>query len=175
LRNRPLFFLSKIIIYFVFFWRSLPQSVSISISIINMSVLFQEIKSRQAEFMKAFNSGDAAGAAALYDPEGYFMPNGIDPVKGRSGICDQVWLSNIQSIAGIEQYYKQDMSEGVKSCQVITEEVNGAGDWAFERGSYHLNGARGPQSGAYLQIWKKVNGNWLIHNDCFNVIKPAKK
>lgn len=36
--------------------------------------------------MKAFNSGDAAGAAALYDPEGYFMPNGIDPVKGRAGI-----------------------------------------------------------------------------------------
>lgn len=35
--------------------------------------------------MKAFNSGDAAGAAALYDPEGYFMPNGIDPVKGRAG------------------------------------------------------------------------------------------
>ncbi|KAL3989611.1 hypothetical protein ACH3XW_28375 [Acanthocheilonema viteae] len=140
------------------FFRDIPLS---SIILNNLNpVLFQEIKSRQAEFMKAFNSGDAAGAAALYDPEGYFMPNGIDPVKGR---------------AGIESYYKQDMSEGVKSCQIITEEVNGGDDWAFERGSYHLNGTRGPESGAYLQIWKKVNGKWLIHNDCFNVIKPAKK
>ncbi|EFO26221.2 hypothetical protein LOAG_02261 [Loa loa] len=140
------------------FFHDIPLS---SIILNNLNpVLFQEIKSRQAEFMKAFNSGDAAGAAALYDPEGYFMPNGIDPVKGRTGI---------------ELYYKQDMSEGVKSCQIITEEVNGAGDWAFERGSYHLNGTRGPESGAYLQIWKKVNGKWLIHNDCFNVIKPAKK
>lgn len=52
---------------------------------IDFLALFQEIKSRQAEFMKAFNAGDAAGAAALYDPEGYFMPNGIDPVKGRAG------------------------------------------------------------------------------------------
>ncbi|VDK60156.1 unnamed protein product [Gongylonema pulchrum] len=67
------------------------------------------------------------------------------------------------------------MSEGVKSCQVITEEVNGGDGWAFERGSYHLSGSRGPESGAYLQIWKKVNGQWLIHNDCFNVIKPAAK
>lgn len=51
--------------------------------------------------------------------------------------------------------------------------MNGSGDWAFERGSYHLDGTRGTESGAYLLVWKKVNGQWLIHNDCFNVIKPA--
>ena len=52
--------------------------------------------------------------------------------------------------------------------------MNGSGDWAFERGSYHLSGSHGPESGAYLLIWKKVNGQWFIHNDCFNVIKAAK-
>uniref|UniRef100_A0A915AIT1 DUF4440 domain-containing protein n=1 Tax=Parascaris univalens TaxID=6257 RepID=A0A915AIT1_PARUN len=120
--------------------------------------LFQEIKGRQAEFIKAFNSGNVSAAASTYDVDAHFMPNGREPVKGR---------------AGIEAYFKQDMAEGVKSVQVITEEVNGSGDWAFERGSYHLDGTRGTESGAYLLVWKKIGGQWLIHNDCFNVIKPA--
>ncbi|EYB83363.1 hypothetical protein Y032_0337g2911 [Ancylostoma ceylanicum] len=103
--------------------------------------LFQEIKNRQQAFMKAFNAGDPKGAAAVYDPDGYFMPNGRHPVKGR---------------AGIEEYFKEDMADGVQTAQIITEEVNGGGDWAFERGSYHLDGTRGRESGAYLQVWKKV-------------------
>lgn len=35
--------------------------------------------------MKAFNAGNTAAAANIYDPDGYFMPNGKDPVKGRAG------------------------------------------------------------------------------------------
>lgn len=50
-----------------------------------ISALFQEIKTRQQVFMKAFNAGDPKGAAAVYDPDGYFMPNGRHPVKGRAG------------------------------------------------------------------------------------------
>lgn len=56
----------------------------------HFSALFQEIKGRQQDFMKAFNAGDAAGAASVYDPDGYFMPNGRNPVKGRSGM----WFQN---------------------------------------------------------------------------------
>ncbi|KAI3410463.1 hypothetical protein GPALN_004565 [Globodera pallida] len=127
--------------------------------IIRMS-LFQEIKGRQEEFMRAFNAGNAKGAAEIYDPDGFFMPNGHSPVKGRSGI---------------EKFFQKDMADGVTSAQIITEEVNGSGDWAFERGSYHLECARGTESGAYLQVWKKINGAWLIHNDCFNVIQSARQ
>ncbi|VDM79214.1 unnamed protein product [Strongylus vulgaris] len=90
-----------------------------------MSALFQEIKGRQQAFMKAFNAGDPKGAAAVYDPDGYFMPNGRHPVKGRG-------------------------------------EVNGGGDWAFERGSYHLDGTRGRESGAYLQVWKKASNSSIF-------------
>jgi ketosteroid isomerase-like protein len=54
--------------------------------------------------MRAFNSGDAAKAAEVYDPDGYFMPNGHSPVKGR---------------AGIEKYFRQDMADGVTSAQVF--------------------------------------------------------
>lgn len=67
--------------------------------------LFQEIKNRQADFMRAFNAGNAKLASEVYDPgsiskhgdltsilDGYFMPNGKTPVKGRDGI---------------EEYFKQ--------------------------------------------------------------------
>uniref|UniRef100_A0A915NS85 DUF4440 domain-containing protein n=2 Tax=Meloidogyne TaxID=189290 RepID=A0A915NS85_9BILA len=122
--------------------------------------LFQEIKNRQGDFMRAFNEGDAKGAAEIYDPDGYFMPNGHSPVKGRSGI---------------EAFFQRDMADGVSSAQIITEEVNGSGDWAFERGSYHLECGRGTESGAYLQVWKRINGVWLVHNDCFNVVQSPRK
>jgi len=35
-----------------------------------ISALFQEIKNRQGDFMRAFNEGDAKGAAEIYDPDG---------------------------------------------------------------------------------------------------------
>jgi hypothetical protein len=68
--------------------------------------------------MRAFNAGDAKGAAEIYDPDGrkyfnnvielnpflgYFMPNGHSPVKGRNGI---------------EKFFQKDMAEGVASAQV---------------------------------------------------------
>jgi len=123
-----------------------------------MAGLAQEIKTRQTEFMKAFNSGNATAAAEYYDTDCHFMPHGRDPVSGRSGV---------------EAYFRQDMAEGVKTVSMNTEEVNGSGDWGFERGTYRLDGTRGPETGAYLQVWKKCGGKWCIHNDCFNVIKPA--
>lgn len=53
--------------------------------------------------MRQFNAGNAHGAAEVYNPDGYFMPNGRSPVKGQ---------------AGIEEYFKQDMADGVTSAQV---------------------------------------------------------
>jgi hypothetical protein len=52
--------------------------------------------------------------------------------------------------SGIEAYFKQDMAEGVKSVAIYTEEVNGTGDWAFERGNYQLDGTRGAETGALV-------------------------
>uniref|UniRef100_A0A0N4ZJB9 DUF4440 domain-containing protein n=1 Tax=Parastrongyloides trichosuri TaxID=131310 RepID=A0A0N4ZJB9_PARTI len=120
----------------------------------NMS-LFQEIKKRQTLFMKYFNAGDAQKAAQLYSPEGYFMPNLEKPLRGRGGI---------------EEYFKKDMADGAYKVTIITEEVNGSGEWAFERGSYYLSGKK-KECGVYLQVWKKNLGEWYIYNDCFTVLK----
>uniref|UniRef100_A0AC34QR14 Formin-binding protein 1-like n=1 Tax=Panagrolaimus sp. JU765 TaxID=591449 RepID=A0AC34QR14_9BILA len=120
--------------------------------------LYKEITARQNDFMKAFNSGNVTAAAEIYHPEGYFMPNGHAPIRGRKGI---------------EEYFKADVKDGVATAQIITEEVDGSDNFAYERGSYHLNGTKGVESGTYLQIWKKDGGVWHIYTDCFNVTKPA--
>uniref|UniRef100_A0A914VVL8 DUF4440 domain-containing protein n=1 Tax=Plectus sambesii TaxID=2011161 RepID=A0A914VVL8_9BILA len=119
-----------------------------------MSDLEQEIKNREAELEKQVNAGNAKGAAELYDPDCTMILPGRKEVKGR---------------AGAEEVFQQYMAEGVKSVQIITEEVNGSGDWAFERGNYQMELGSGPVSGGYLLVWKKINGTWLIHNDCSTV------
>lgn len=48
----------------------------------------------------------------------------------------------------VESYFKQDMAEGVKAVILNTEEVQTGGDWAFERGTYRLEGNRGAETGA---------------------------
>uniref|UniRef100_A0A914VFE8 DUF4440 domain-containing protein n=1 Tax=Plectus sambesii TaxID=2011161 RepID=A0A914VFE8_9BILA len=119
--------------------------------------LEQEIKSRQAELTKQFNAGNAAGAAALYNQDCTMIPAGGNQIKGRTGI---------------EALYKQAMAGGATT-QGVTEEVNGSGDWAFERGTYQTHAESGTTSGGYLLVWKKINGTWLIHNDCFTVNSPS--
>lgn len=120
------------------------------------SALFQQIKSRQGDckfcafflwwiyiaswtlvdlVMRQFNAGSAQGAAEVYDPDGYFMPNGHSPVKGR---------------AGIEQYFKQDMADGVTSAQV--------GNW-----------------GIFLKICLGIYFRQLFLFGCFGWILQNKK
>uniref|UniRef100_A0A914VFX7 DUF4440 domain-containing protein n=1 Tax=Plectus sambesii TaxID=2011161 RepID=A0A914VFX7_9BILA len=119
-----------------------------------MSDLEQEIKNRQTELEKQVNAGNAKGAAELYDPDCTLIMPGRKEVKGR---------------AGAEEVYQQFMDAGAKNGKNNTEEVNGSGDWAFERGTYEIELGSGPMSGGYLLVWKKINGTWLIHNDCSTV------
>uniref|UniRef100_A0A914VGQ5 DUF4440 domain-containing protein n=1 Tax=Plectus sambesii TaxID=2011161 RepID=A0A914VGQ5_9BILA len=123
-----------------------------------MSGLEQEIKNRHAEVSKLSKAGDAVGVAEFYDPDCFMIPAGGNLVKGRSGV---------------EEMLKEFMAGGVKNAQFNAEEVNGSGDWAFERGTYEWEVGNGSVSGGYLLVWKKIDGNWLIHNDCFTVNNPS--
>lgn len=44
-----------------------------------------EIKARNAEFMKNFSAGNAAACAENYDPECKFMPHGKESAHGKKG------------------------------------------------------------------------------------------
>lgn len=68
--------------------------------------------------IQAFNAGDAAGAAAIYDPDGYFMPNGRNPVKGRAGRLSYILFPTKLKDSGIEAYFREDMADGVQTAQV---------------------------------------------------------
>uniref|UniRef100_A0A914VTV3 DUF4440 domain-containing protein n=1 Tax=Plectus sambesii TaxID=2011161 RepID=A0A914VTV3_9BILA len=123
-----------------------------------MSGLEQEIKNRQVELAKPFNAGNAAGVAEFYDPDCTMISASGKLVKGREGV---------------EEVYQEYLDGGVMNSKNTTEEVNGSSDWAFERGNYQMEIDRGTVGGGYLLVWKKVNGTWLIHNECFTAPSPA--
>lgn len=47
------------------------------------------------------------------------------------------------------------MAEGVKGVNLESDEVNGSGDWSFERGHYRLDGTRGSETGSYVLFIRK--------------------
>uniref|UniRef100_A0A914VGG5 DUF4440 domain-containing protein n=1 Tax=Plectus sambesii TaxID=2011161 RepID=A0A914VGG5_9BILA len=123
-----------------------------------MSDLEQEIRNRQTELTKKFNAGNIADVAEIYDPECTTITTSGKQVEGQTGV---------------EEVYQQYMDGGVMNMKTTTQEVNGSGDWAFERGSYEMEIDRGTVRGSYLVVWKKINGTWLIHNDCLTATSPA--
>ncbi|KRZ89564.1 hypothetical protein T08_4474, partial [Trichinella sp. T8] len=117
-----------------------------------------ELRARNAQMAKAVREGNATAVANIYAEDCHFMPHSMQPTVGRKAV---------------EAYMKQDFNEGVKMATVQSDEVHAMGDFAFQRGTYKLDGNRGPETGAYVYIWKKIGAEWYIYIDCFNVIQQA--
>ena len=69
------------------------------------------------------------------------------------------------------------MDAGIKSIELKTTEVEGLGDTAVEVGSFTLFAKTGAtiDQGKYLVLWKRVDGAWRLHRDCWNSNQPASK
>ena len=122
----------------------------------------EAIVAANGNFMEAFNSGDAAGVAALYTVEGQLLPGNSDFVTGTQAIQD---------------FWQAVMDMGIKSAKLETIEVEGMGKTAYEVGNYQLF-AEGDQmldQGKYIVIWKQVDGEWKLHRDVWNTSMPPQK
>jgi uncharacterized protein (TIGR02246 family) len=111
-------------------------------------------------FMAAFNSGDAAGVAALYTEAGQLLPPNADVMAGKQAI---------------QTFWQGAMDAGIASAQLEIVEVEDHGDTAIEVSQYTLGGAGGQQldQGKYIVIWKHEAGDWKLHRDIFNSSMPA--
>ena len=122
----------------------------------------EAIVAANGNFMEAFNSGDAAGLAALYTQEGQLLPGNSDFVTGPQAI---------------QEFWQGAMDMGIKSAKLETIEVEGMGETAYEVGKYTLF-AEGDQmldQGKYIVIWKQVEGEWKLHRDIWNTSMPPPK
>ena len=120
----------------------------------------KEIEAANKAFSAAYGRGDAKAVAGMYTEPGQLFPPAAQIVAGR---------------AAIEKYWKSALDSGVKGVELKTTEVFSLGETAAETGTYALTGKNGDSldEGKYVVVWKRVDGQWRLHRDCWNSNKPA--
>ena len=117
------------------------------------------IAASNTNFEATFNSGDAAGLAALYTVDAALFPPDMAQIDGREGI-QALWQSFIDG--------------GVSDIDLNTVELEVHGDSASEVGTFTLTapdgeGGRVTAGGKYIILWQLgEDGVWRLHRDIWN-------
>jgi ketosteroid isomerase-like protein len=111
--------------------------------------LLQALEVAKTEFMEAVRAGDAAAAAAFYTDDATLLP----PEAG-------------------------DLAKGGLTLNLNTVSVDGAGDFAYEIGTWSMPAPEGEsgsvEEGKYLVVWKHLaDGSWKVHADIWNNSTPS--
>jgi uncharacterized protein (TIGR02246 family) len=117
------------------------------------------IEMRVEAWQKAFNAGDAAGVAAHYTLDAVRMPYQAPILKGRQAIKAHIEATYERGITGVELH-------------VLGSDSQGKLAWAC--GTYVLKTADGEtvQEGKWMNVSKKVKGEWLTYSDIWNTNAP---
>ena len=111
-------------------------------------------------WVERFAAHDAAGLAALYTEDAQLLPPEMEIVTGR---------------AAIQEFVAKNNPPDGPAFEFATIETHVFGEYAHRQGSYRVKGPDGAtlRSGKFIELWKKVDGHWLIHRDIWNSDTPA--
>jgi len=105
---------------------------------------------RKLSWEVLFNRGDWAAVAKLYSRNAELVMSGAKPIRGRNAIGAEL---------------AKMVRSGVK-VSIDTERSAAAGNLAYFYGRYRvLLGRKTVERGAYLEVWRRDGGRWLIHFD----------
>lgn len=106
-------------------------------------------------FSQAVMAGDAAKIGPLYAEDAQAFPPNAPRVDGRAAI-QKMWTDVIAS--------------GVKRMELTTTEVQEAGDYAYETGTFSISGEADKHldHGKYVVVWKRQGGKWMMFRDIWN-------
>ncbi|WP_298225030.1 nuclear transport factor 2 family protein [Flavobacterium sp.] len=119
-----------------------------------------EVEARSKIFVEALNSKDSVGLANCYTNDAKFMQPNDKTVEGRA---------NIQKLFG--SWMKGPMMQiTINTIEVWGDENMLAAEntWTF----MDQNG-KTVDTGKSLEIYKKEDGVWKLHRDCYNSDMPA--
>jgi uncharacterized protein (TIGR02246 family) len=119
----------------------------------------QAIRENVDHWLQLLKAKDAAGISQLYTEDGAVMPPNAPIAKGRAAI-QQTWASMMRTPSFDLTFAPE---------QIL---VSASGDMALDRGTYRLTVAPSgkPQrdTGKYVVVWRKGNGDWKAAADIFN-------
>ena len=121
------------------------------------------IKAQLDQYTAAFNSNDAAAAAAYFADEAIMMGPNQAAVEGKQAIQ-----------AAYDSLFKESAAKGA----FTSIEVQVVGDWAYQRGNYAQtvtpkSGKPIEDSGKFLEILKRQSdGSWKSYRLVWNTNNP---
>jgi uncharacterized protein (TIGR02246 family) len=119
-----------------------------------------EITALAKEFENALNAGDVEGIAALYADDCRLLPPNAEMTQGKEAV---------RAIFG------GMIAAGLKGTLDTVEAVV-TGKVGYRVGRYELKSPDGvvADQGKYIEIWRKIDGEWKIVNDIWNSDLPAE-
>uniref|UniRef100_A0A5S6R0Q7 sulfite oxidase n=1 Tax=Trichuris muris TaxID=70415 RepID=A0A5S6R0Q7_TRIMR len=120
----------------------------------------ENIGKQYGVLMNGYQKGDWQVTSTIYGPNCTILAPGRPMIKGKEAA---------------QNYWKSLRDElKVTKIEIKCEELNGSGDWFFERGVYNLfNGDAPVEQRMYVKIWRKYEGKMLIHSYIFNIVPAA--
>jgi len=113
-----------------------------------------------ALFMEAFNNEDADTLAALFSEDGVMLPPNAPAIFGR----DAIRASNREAFEMVDH-----------AIELEDLEIKVEGDLGYKAGRYRVRSKENQliDRGKYIEIWRKIDGQWMIHRDIWNSSMPT--
>lgn len=117
------------------------------------------LSKRTTEWVEAFNAHNAGGLTALYAEDAVLAPPNTPADFGRDAIRAEFQEIFTNDTVGIE----------LEDLEIVSR-----GDLAYKAGRYRLRaGEQLIDRGKYLEIWRLIDGEWMLHRDIYNSSLPA--
>lgn len=122
------------------------------------------IRAQDSRFSASVAKLDVVATTALYAPDATILPPGLPAVHGTDAI--RTMLAGLFTAPGLSITLRPQRID-----------VAAAGDLATDQGEVEvgMNTAEGPiiEVSKYLEVWRKVDGEWKLMYDTWNANAPA--
>ena len=110
-------------------------------------------------WQSAYDSKDAAAIAAVYSEDAALLPPNVKTLTGRDEIE-----------AMFTMFYENGLH-----VQITDSETYAEGDIGYKIGTFIMTTADGSilDEGKYTEIWRRLDGQWMLHRDMFNSNLPV--
>ena len=80
----------------------------------------------------------------------------------------------VRGKAAVQAFWQGAFDMGIKAAALDIVEVEAHGDTAIEISQYTLfvEGDQVADKGKYIVIWKRIEGEWKLHQDIYNSSMP---